>query len=110
MVTDASFSPAGAAPRLNGTDGDQPERGSLSDRLPKPVRCGGASNWTGLKQFTYVRYDLDVTPEGWLSLGLADLRPENVQVMDSVDFVTEIQRVGQALGGKVPFKHLARFV
>jgi len=70
----------------------------------------GPSNWTGPKQFTYVRYDPDVTDAGLLALGLPDIRPETVQVMDSVEFVKDIQRVGQAFAGKVSLKHLAPFV
>lgn len=42
------------------------------------VEPGGTANWTGPKQFSYVRYDPDVTAEGLRALGLGDVRPESV--------------------------------
>lgn len=54
------------------------------------------SKWTGEKQFTYVRYDPDVIQAGLKTLGLGDIRPVNVQVMDSVEYIREIQRIGAA--------------
>ena len=54
------------------------------------------SNWTGPKLFTYVRYDPDVTFEGLKDLGLPDIDPAKVQVLDSVGHISDIQRVGVA--------------
>jgi hypothetical protein len=71
---------------------------------------GGAANWTGPKQFTYARYDPDVTAEGLRALGLADVHPEHVQLMDSVEFVGDILRVGQTFAAKVSLDHLVPFV
>ena len=70
----------------------------------------GKPNWTAPKLFTYLRYDPDVTAEGLRDLGLGDVRPESVQVMDSVEFVADIQRLGQAYAGKVSLDHLDGFV
>jgi uncharacterized protein len=74
------------------------------------VNPGGTANWTGPKQFAYVRYDPDVTAPGLQALGVDDVRPENVQVMDSVAFVDDIRRVGEAFGRKVSLDHLRGFV
>lgn len=72
---------------------------------------GAPSNWTGPKQFAYVRYDPDVTQEGLDALGLSDVKAENVQVMDSVKYIPDIQRVGQAYAAAhVESRHLANFV
>jgi patatin-like phospholipase/acyl hydrolase len=72
---------------------------------------GAPSNWTGPKQFAYVRYDPDVTQEGLDALGLNDVKAENVQVMDSVKYIPDIQRVGQAYAAAhVESRHLANFV
>jgi uncharacterized protein len=71
---------------------------------------GGPSNWTGPKQFAYVRYDPDVTAAGLRALGLPDVQPEDVQVMDSVEFVRDIQRVGQAFARNISLAHLRGFV
>jgi predicted acylesterase/phospholipase RssA len=52
--------------------------------------------WTGPQLFTYLRYDPDVTAAGLAALGLPAIRPEDVQVVDSVAHVAEIQAVGRA--------------
>jgi hypothetical protein len=81
------------------------------DMVLKPNCAPDASNWTGHKQFAYVRYDPDVSQPGLNDLGLADVKAENVQVMDSVNYIPDIQRVGKAFAGKhVDLVHLTNFV
>lgn len=71
---------------------------------------GAINNWTGPKQFTYVRYDPDVTQTGLDALGLETVKAENVQVMDSVNSMPDIQRVGEAYAKKyVTLSHLHPF-
>jgi patatin-like phospholipase/acyl hydrolase len=65
----------------------------------------------GPKAFTYLRYDADVSREGLNALGLQDIQPEHVQLMDSVDYIAPIQRVGQAVASrKVKPEHYDGFV
>ena len=64
------------------------------------MQPGGASNWTGPKQFAYVRYDPDVTQQGLRDLGLGDVDAAAVQQMDSVEHIDDIQKVGRAYAGK----------
>lgn len=71
---------------------------------------GTESNWSGSKQFSYVRYDPDVTAEGLRLLDLSDISPEKVQVMDSVAHIAEIQRVGVAFSKKVSLTHFRDFI
>ena len=52
-------------------------------------------NWTGSKLFTYLRYDPDVTQAGINALGLNDIAAGTVQVMDSVEHIPAIQRLGK---------------
>jgi predicted acylesterase/phospholipase RssA len=74
------------------------------------VEDGGPSNWTGTKLFTYVRYDPEVTAQGLAALGLDHVSPEHVQVMDSVEFVGDIQAVGEKFAGKhVTLDHFGKF-
>lgn len=62
------------------------------------------------KQFAYVRYDPDVSQDGLNTLGLADIKAEKVQVMDSVKNMAEIQRVGTTYATKhVTLDHLRGF-
>ena len=67
-------------------------------------------NWTGPKQFTYVRYDPDVTKEGLAALGCGGVAPEAVQVMDSVAHVEDIAKVGEQFAElHVSASHFSRF-
>ncbi|ESS72692.1 patatin [Methyloglobulus morosus KoM1] len=51
-------------------------------------------NFTGPKLFTYMRYDPDVTLEGLKAIGISDIDPAKMQQMDSVENISQIQRVG----------------
>lgn len=69
------------------------------------------TNWTGPKLFSYVRYDPDVSQEGLNALGLNFVKPENVQLLDSVDYIPDIQRVGSTYATQhVKLDHLRGFV
>lgn len=72
----------------------------------------GSPTSTVPKLFTYLRYDPDVSEAGLAALGLADrVRPEQVQALDSVDFIPQIQLVGliYAMNAVQP-AHLSGFV
>ncbi len=45
--------------------------------------------------FTYVRYNAELSTAGLAALGLPEIRPEDVQKMDSVDHIKELQSIGQ---------------
>jgi uncharacterized protein len=62
------------------------------------------------KLFTYVRYNAELTRAGLNELGLEDVEPTNVQQLDSVEFVKDLQRVGEAVAEhKVKAEHFAGF-
>ena len=61
------------------------------------------------KLFTYLRYNAELSADGLKALGLADIRPEDVQKLDSIAHVAELQRVGQAVARKVKPEHFAAF-
>jgi patatin-like phospholipase/acyl hydrolase len=62
------------------------------------------------KLFTYVRYNAELTSEGLEALGLKDIKPENVQQLDSVQFIADLRRVGEAVAAqKVRAEHFAGF-
>ena len=62
------------------------------------------------KLFTYVRYNAELTRAGLDAVGLDDVEPANVQQLDSVEFVRDLQRVGQAVAQKnVKAEHFADF-
>jgi uncharacterized protein len=62
------------------------------------------------KLFTYVRYNAELTSKGLETLGLKDIKPENVQQLDSVQFIDDLGRVGKAVAQqKVKAEHFAGF-
>jgi patatin-like phospholipase/acyl hydrolase len=76
------------------------------------IAPGGAPNWTGVKQFAYLRYDPDVSQQGLRELGLGNIDAADVQLMDSVAHTAEIQEVGRTYAGKhvMSAQHLAGFL
>jgi hypothetical protein len=48
------------------------------------------------KLFTYMRYNAELSREGLDALGLTDIEPAHVQKLDSVEFMSELSRVGEA--------------
>lgn len=75
------------------------------------VAEGGSGNFTGGKQFSYVRYDPDVSQAGLDALGLADIKAEDVQRLDSVAHIDGIRKVGRTYADRiVSMAHLAPLV
>jgi hypothetical protein len=85
------------------------ELGDLIDREP-----GVGERQLGLpgeRKFTYVRYNADLSATGLAELGLSDIRPEDVQKMDSVDHIEELQKIGQRVAERdVVSTHFAGFL
>lgn len=93
------------------TLGDCRHGGEIDREIGDMVAVPGATNWTGPKLFSYVRYDPDVSRQGLAGLGLADIDPAKVQVMDSVKHIKDIQRVGATYAqDHVQPEHLRGFV
>ena len=62
------------------------------------------------KLFTYLRYNAELTREGLDALRLADVKPEDVQKLDSTEHIRELQRVGTAVvANKVSPRHFDAF-
>ncbi len=76
-----------------------------------PDSAIATSNWTGPKQFAYVRYDPELSQPSLNGLGLSGIKAENIQVLDSVQFIPSIQLVGRAYAERsVTLTHLRNFV
>ncbi len=83
----------------------------FGEMILAPGATAAGSNWTGAKQFSYVRYDPDLTRDGLTALGLDDVEPEHVQQLDSIAHIDDIQRVGSAYAARhVDVHHLAGFI
>ena len=76
-----------------------------------PSEWHGQATSTVPKLFTYLRYDPDVSAQGLVDLGLTgEVKPEQVQTLDSVDFIPQIQKVGQVYASRaVQPSHLSGF-
>jgi uncharacterized protein len=61
------------------------------------------------KLFAYLRYNTELTRKGLDALGLPDVVPEHVQMLDSVDHIKELCRVGRAVAGGVKTDHFNGF-
>lgn len=61
--------------------------------------------------FTYMRYNVELTSPGLANLGLEDIQPEEVQKLDSIDYIADLQRIGQAVARqKVKIQHFSAFL
>lgn len=66
---------------------------------------------TAAKLFTYMRYNAELSEKGLADLGLSEIKPEDVQQLDSVEHIDKLARVGQAVAErKVLPEHFKGFV
>ena len=52
------------------------------------------------KLFTYMRYNAELTKEGLAALGLPNVKPADVQQLDSIDHIGDLQAVGRAVAAR----------
>lgn len=82
--------------------------GAMLDREIEDL-CG-AKGPVEPKLFTYVRYNGELSREGLTQMGLSDVRPEDVQQLDSVTHMHDLRRVGKAVAMQVKAEHFAGFM
>jgi len=74
------------------------EVGDLVDRCdPDPEDLG--------RQFTYARYNAELSTKWLKKRGLADVDPAKVAQLDSVDHIDDLVKVGRALAQEVKIEH-----
>jgi len=61
------------------------------------------------KAFLYVRYNAELTEAGLKELRLKGLDPQRLRKMDDIDNISDLKRVGTALGERVTLDHLGSF-
>lgn len=69
--------------------------GCALDREVGDMRGRGIGN--AAKLFTYLRYNAELTDEGFAALKIRGIAPKDVQALDSVDHIPELQVVGKAI-------------
>lgn len=62
------------------------------------------------KQFTYMRYNAELSRAGLSALGLSDIEPEKVQKLDSIAAVGDLQRIGREVAKDVQREHYEGFL
>jgi patatin-like phospholipase/acyl hydrolase len=51
----------------------------------------------GTNLFSYMRFNAELSEQGLQQLGLHGIRPENVQMLDSIDHIDDLMRIGQTV-------------
>jgi hypothetical protein len=58
-----------------------------------------------------MRYNAELTNEGLAALGLPDIKPKDVQKLDSVEHMADLQRIGRAVAAKkLNIEHFGSFL
>jgi hypothetical protein len=79
--------------------------------MQAPGMPADQGNWSGAKQFAYVRYDPLTNREGLDSLGLAHIPEQDLAAMDDVRKIPQLREVGSAFAERyVLLEHLSGFI
>ena len=62
------------------------------------------------RRFLYARYNADLSREGLNAMGLPDIKPKNVQKLDSVDYIDDLRRVGRKVAEEIKLEHFGSFI
>ena len=62
------------------------------------------------RRFLYARYNADLSREGLDAMGLSDIKPANVQKLDSVKYIDDLRRVGRKVGEEIEIGHFGNFI
>ncbi|MBA4143671.1 MAG: hypothetical protein H0X43_11885 [Nitrosospira sp.] len=82
--------------------------GELDREVGNLIGTGGPGGSN--KLFTYARYNNQLNAEGLKMLGLTHIKPEDVQMLDSVEYINQLQAVGQAVATNVKAEYFDGFV
>jgi hypothetical protein len=61
------------------------------------------------RNFLYARYNADLSREGLDRMGFQQVRPEDIQKLDSVDYIDDLLMVGTRSGEQVDLAHFGGF-
>jgi len=62
------------------------------------------------RRFLYARYNADLSRKGLDAMGLHDIKPENVQKLDSIEYIDDLRRVGRKVAEEIKIEHFGKFV
>ncbi len=79
--------------------------------IQSPGTPADQSNWSGAKQFAYVRYDPLTNREGLDALGLTQIPEQDLAAMDDVNKIPQLREVGSAFADRyLSLEHLSGFL
>ena len=62
------------------------------------------------RKFIYARYNADLGRKGLDDLGLHDVKPKNVQKLDSVKYIADLRRIGRKVAEEIKIEHFGSFI
>jgi hypothetical protein len=62
------------------------------------------------RRFLYARYNADLSREGLDAMGLNDIKPKNVQKLDSIEYIPDLRKVGRKVAEKIKIEHFGNFI
>jgi hypothetical protein len=62
------------------------------------------------RRFLYARYNADLSREGLDAMGLNDIKPKNVQKLDSIEYIEDLRRVGRKVADEIKIEHFGNFI
>jgi len=62
------------------------------------------------RRFLYARYNADLSRDGLNAMGLHDIKPKNVQRLDSIEFINDLRRIGKKVAQEIKIEHFGGFI
>ena len=62
------------------------------------------------RKFLYARYNADLSREGLDAMDLHDIKPQNVQKLDSIESINDLRQVGKKVAEEIKIEHFGTFV
>jgi predicted acylesterase/phospholipase RssA len=62
------------------------------------------------RRFLYARYNADLSREGLDAMGLNDIKPKNVQKLDSIEYIEDLRKVGRKVAEEIKIEHFGNFI
>ena len=83
----------------------------IGDMIPRDSHGGTIPLSQNLgRRFVYARYNADLSRKGLDALGFNDIKPKNVQKLDSIDHIEDLRRVGRKVAEEIRIEHFGDFI
>lgn len=82
--------------------GDMIPRNEKGEKIPLSQDLG--------RRFLYARYNADLSREGLNALDLPGIKPEDVQKLDSIEYISDLRKVGRKVAEEIKIEHFGNFI